>query len=850
MIGQQVSHYNILEKLGEGGMGEVFLANDTRLERKVALKFLPLKMIAQQDARKRFQREAKAAAALNHPNIVTIHEIGEFKRQIYIAMEYVKGETLNEKPYPFNHISDIALQVCEGLEATHGDGIIHRDIKLQNIIIDKSNRVKILDFGLAKLKGATRITNEIARVGTAYYMSPEQAQGDEIDHRSDIWSLGVVLYMMVTGQPPFQGDNQLTVIYSIINESPPPPSEIRADIPKKLEKIILKCLQKDPNRRYSSMRQLSTELGKLEKTLKGDKQGVIAGQCEKNQTRRESERRRATLLFAEISGDNRMMETLDTQEAAHILNSCFETVTAVIKKHGGGIEKTSANSLIAFFGLPLAIEAAPKQAVNAAIRIRSELQRFNREKRLQIPLDIRMGIDTGMVIAGSSSEDEKRESTYHVTGESVALASHLKNLAGKGRIYTGPLTYKYTKNEFQYKELTPVTLKGKTKPVPVFELLSPGENIDQPGFAPGRMIRSEMVGRDKELDKLRLHVLKVIDGEGSIVSVTGEAGIGKSRLITELKKTGDLQKVTLLEGRSLSMGTNLSYYPIIDSLKNRVNIKEEDSETESLSKLEQAVGNIDPEGAAEIVPFVATLMGIEPGEKHGERLKGIEGEAMQKLILKNLRELLIKDAQHLPIVFIIQDIHWADISSVELLESLFRLAEKHPVLFINVLRPNYPETGERILETIDQRYHAIHTKIHLEPLDENQCELLVRNLVKTGGLPRDTMDVIAHRADGNPFFIEEVVGSFFDQGLIQRRGGTFEITGRIDSVTIPETIQGVLMARIDRLEETTRTLLKKASVIGRHFFSKILTEIAKTTRDIDERLDYLKGLQFIRERKR
>ncbi|MCP5051225.1 MAG: hypothetical protein GY940_28930, partial [bacterium] len=215
-----------------------------------------------------------------------------------------------------------------------------------------------------------------------------------------------------------------------------------------------------------------------------------------------------------------------------------------------------------------------------------------------------------------------------------------------------------------------------------------------------------------------------------------------------------------------------------------------------------------------------------------------------------LRELLIKDAQRLPVVFIIDDIHWADISSVELLESLFRLAEKHPVLFINVLRPNHPETGERILETIDERHHRIHTKIYLEPLDENQSELLVRNLVKTNGLPKHTIDVIASRADGNPFFIEEVVRSFFDEGVIQRRGGVFKITGRIDSVVIPETIQGVLMTRIDRLEETTRTLLKKASVIGRYFFSRILTEIAGTTQDIDEQLEYLKGIRFIRERKR
>ncbi len=198
MIGHIVSHYKILKKLGEGGMGEVFLAEDTKLERKVVLKFLPVKTSLDKDVRKRFEREAKAAAALNHPNIVTIYEIDDIDDRVYIAMEYVEGETLEAKStflerqfstsgreittilkmMPVETLIDIALQICEGLEEAHNAEIIHRDIKLKNIILDKNNRVKILDFGLAKLKGASKITGEISRVGTISYMSPEQAQGE------------------------------------------------------------------------------------------------------------------------------------------------------------------------------------------------------------------------------------------------------------------------------------------------------------------------------------------------------------------------------------------------------------------------------------------------------------------------------------------------------------------------------------------------------------------------------------------------------------------------------------------------------------------------------------------------
>ncbi|MFQ5722414.1 MAG: AAA family ATPase, partial [Candidatus Aminicenantales bacterium] len=360
----------------------------------------------------------------------------------------------------------------------------------------------------------------------------------------------------------------------------------------------------------------------------------------------------------------------------------------------------------------------------------------------------------------------------------------------------------------------------------------------------------EMVGREKELNKLELHVLRVINGEGSIVSVIGEAGIGKSRLITELKSKDVINRVRLLEGRALSFGKNLSYHPIIDILKKWAAIKEDDTETESISKLEKAIGNIYPEGVAEVFPFIATLMGMKLNGKYADRIKGIEGEAMEKLILKNTRELMIKAAEHNPIVYIIEDLHWADLTSIELLESLFRLAESQKILFINVLRPDYQETGDRILETIKERCGNFHSEIYLEPLDEKQCEVLIENLTKASELPRDISTAIANRAEGNPFFIEEVVHSFIDEGVIELKDGKFKVTEKIVSVVIPETIQEVLMARIDRLDENTRALLKVASVLGRHFFYKVLAEVAKTIEHIDERLEYLKRVQLIRERRR
>ena len=224
MIGDVVSHYKILQKLGEGGMGVVYKAEDTKLHRFFALKFLPPYLLASEDERRRFVREAQASAALSHPNIATIFEIDESEAKIFIALEYIEGQTLAEKvtsgPLRLDDALSIAIQTCEGLQAAHEKGIVHRDIKSQNIMVTTKGQVKILDFGLAKLRGATVVTKVGAIVGTIGYMSPEQLQGKPVDHRTDIWALGVVLYEMIAGRRPFQGDYEEAVAYQITNQQP------------------------------------------------------------------------------------------------------------------------------------------------------------------------------------------------------------------------------------------------------------------------------------------------------------------------------------------------------------------------------------------------------------------------------------------------------------------------------------------------------------------------------------------------------------------------------------------------------------------------------------------------------
>ncbi len=254
MVGQTISHYKILDKLGEGGMGVVYKAEDLKLERTVALKFLPAHLLGDEEVRKRFEREAKAAAALDHANVCHVYEIDEADGKTFIAMSLIEGESLDKKiengPLKLDEALDIAQQIAKGLEAAHKKGVVHRDIKPQNIMVgpDSANaggHVTIMDFGLAQLTQASLLTRPDQTMGTTFYMSPEQTEGSGTDHRTDIWALGVVLYEMVAGQRPFKGDYDKAVMYSILNEPHEPITGIRAGVPMELEVLVSKCLAKD-----------------------------------------------------------------------------------------------------------------------------------------------------------------------------------------------------------------------------------------------------------------------------------------------------------------------------------------------------------------------------------------------------------------------------------------------------------------------------------------------------------------------------------------------------------------------------------------------------------------------------
>jgi len=542
-----------------------------------------------------------------------------------------------------------------------------------------------------------------------------------------------------------------------------------------------------------------------------------------------------------------MTEELDPEQVKEITGRIFTGVKQIVAKYEGFIERVMGDGILAFFGVPRAHEDDPIRAIHAAREIHELVKSMSPqyEEKLGAPLAMHSGINTGLVVTADVDPDK---GTHGVAGDAVNVASRLSGLASPGEILVGHDTHVRAEGFFTFEDLGLRKVKGHTEPVHIFKVLNVRRDRGAVRF--DRQVSSEMIGRDKELDKLEFQVMKAINGEGSVVNVIGEAGIGKSRLIAELKKSHIMKRVTLLEGRAISIGKNLSFHPIIDLLKQWAEIGEGDPETVAFDKLERAIRAVHPEEANEILPFVATLMGMKLMGKHAERVKGIEGEALEKLIFKNVRELMIKGAELRPTVVVTEDLHWADTSSIELLDALYRLVEKRQIAFINVFRPGYFDSSDGKVATIEQRLPAHYVEIALQPLDKTNSETLIDNMLAIKGLPYTVKRQIVDRAGGNPFFIEEVVRSLIDEGAVAKRDDGFEVTEKIEKVVIPPTINDVLMARIDRLDERTRELVKIASVIGRSFFDRIIKDVADSIEDVDDRLAYLKDVQLIRDRMR
>ncbi len=555
----------------------------------------------------------------------------------------------------------------------------------------------------------------------------------------------------------------------------------------------------------------------------------------------DAERRRATILFADISGFTAMTERLGAEAAYPIVAGCLDLLDGIARDHGGHVEKHLGDCVMATFGVAETIEDAPRAAINAAIEMRARVRAYNAERGVDPPLSLHAGIHTGLGIAGDVSGPLLRE--FAVMGEPVDVASQLTDQAEAGQIFVGPHTERLTRGVFAFAALGPLALPGQPAPIDAFEVRSEQLQRHRKRVDEGHRVFSALVGRREELAALRERVVAVGAGRGGVVALRAEAGIGKSRLIAELAKSEEASLLTWLEGRSLSTGRGLRFHPFADLLRSWATIGDADDDAAARAKLAALVAAWLPGEIEDTTPLLANLLGLRLDDAERARFERIAGESLERLLHRAIGQLLIGASAVRPVVVVMDDLHWADESSLELLAALLPLAREHAVLFALLARPGHAETVGRI-EDAARAAGLDPLILRLEPLSRTAARELLANVFETDALPHATRAAIEAKAQGNPFFLEEVVRTLVDEGAIERVDGRFRATERIHGVAIPDTLHEVVMARVDRLPAQRRSLLQLASVIGPSFHESVLVAVAGA--DVSDDLRALAGSDFVR----
>ncbi len=557
------------------------------------------------------------------------------------------------------------------------------------------------------------------------------------------------------------------------------------------------------------------------------------------------EKKRATIVCADIHGIFRPQEDESIDQSAGLMNTCNDIIESVANYYGGKIIHFTGKSAILAFEEKVDSTGNRNNALAAAFEISEKIAEISKEIPLNVPLELQAGIHSGTVLFGHIGPSANKQFT--VIGETVDIASKIREMANKGQILVGSDTFDQNKSSFDFQALEPIFIKGKPDPLPIYKVLQRKKKEFAPKDQAGRSIYSEMVGREAEMEQLKAVLVSLTKGKGGIVNIIGLPGTGKSRLVAEIKKEKVVDQLVWFEGRALSHGQNLSYHPIAGIIKSWAGILEEENPQSVEFKLRNAIERILPDEVERIFAFMGRFIGMALNKRASEILTGINPDSMDKLMRKALRDLLIKSSSNKPIVIAIEDLHWADRSSMEMLRSLFALSSKQPILFIVIMRPGYEETSGVLVKYLEANHAEMLQTIEVTNLNPARSKELIGNLILSGQLPMPFLQELIAKTEGNPFFIEEVLRSLIDQGAIEFSDKVFKINHKIYAVKIPETINEVLLSRVEKLDEKTRNLLDTASVIGRNFYFKVLDEAAETIGEVSERLQYLKNMQFIQE---
>jgi predicted ATPase/class 3 adenylate cyclase len=825
--------YRIVDRLGGGGMGVVYRARDERLDRDVALKFLPPHLSVDQAAKKRFLVEARAAAALEHPNICTVHEIGDTEDgQLYIVMACYDGETLDQRiargPLALEDALHITTEVVRGLGKAHQRGIVHRDIKPANVMITADGLVKILDFGIAKLSGAGA-TQTVGALGTLAYMSPEQAFAEAVDHRTDFWALGVMLYEMLAGTRPFQGPEQALLVAAMTAE-PEPLATHRPDLPAGVDPLVRRLLAKKPEGRPASASDLLAALAVC--TMAAPPVATApATEPPDSALTRSGERRQVTVVHSVLAGADALYERLSPEVADTVLAQVRDAAADIATHHAGIVNHFASDGFTMLFGVPTAHEDDALRAVRAALALRERLKAINTSLGSRLPdgLQLRTGVHTGPVIAQRLRHGDRR---FRITGAPAEVAMRLSAAATDGELLLSADSRRLAGPFVESTEALAVTLADGSTTATHRVLGAVDSRM-------GREVESAtptpFVGRHRERGVLADHLEAARCGNGHVSVIVGEAGAGKSRLVQELRTSALSSGLQVLMGRCDVYGSTTPFLPFSDAAQAALGLTRRATATSRHDDAVAAVRAMDA-SLETFLPLYLALLAIPTDTyKVPEQLRD---ESLQSAMLDAIAALFTARASTTPTLLVLEDWHWADDASRAALRQLAEVAPSVPLLLVVTARPegaNELTPGEQL------------TLLHVAPLDGDASAVIAAALFGAERVDADLVARLHERTGGNPFFLEEVCEVLREQGAVVVRSGTAMLADVTGLSHVPETVQGVLRTRMDRLEPLARDTLRVASVVGREFTRSVLEPVANVGAALSKALERLKGSGLVQQ---
>jgi class 3 adenylate cyclase/tetratricopeptide (TPR) repeat protein len=546
----------------------------------------------------------------------------------------------------------------------------------------------------------------------------------------------------------------------------------------------------------------------------------------------DGERKHVTVVFSDLTGYTAMSEKLDPEDVKDITSRIFGEVSKIVATYDGFIEKYAGDAVMAIFGVPHSHEDDPIRAIKAGREIHQLVDAISPdvEKRIGQSISMHTGINSGLVVTG---EVDIARGTHGVAGDTINLASRLSGIAKAGEILVGPDTHLQAEGYFNFEALGKTLIKGKTEPVDVHKVLSPRERPSKTHRILG--LRAELIGRTLEMSQLGRAVEKLRKGGRSIISVCGDAGTGKSRLVEEFRANLDFKEIQWQEGHSNAYSQTVPYFPIIDLLNRSFQIKEQDPPEQIRKKIELGIEDLVPE-KRDIIPYIGGLYSLSFPEADEA-----SPEFWQSHLYSAVQKIFSSIANRAPTVICLEDLHWADPSSLKLLH--FLLSEfTYPAVFLCIYRPTFT-----YFKTYPPKnFEKIHREIQLHDLSSSETQDMIGSLLKTDRIPAELQKYLGEKAEGNPFYLEEVINSLIESEALVKYYANWKLSLSISDIDIPPTIHGVIGGRLDRLEMETKRILQEASVIGREFLYNILKQISDLNYHIDRCLSDLVGLDLIK----